>query len=74
MITQIISRVNIEKSIFLRYYYIKRSKDMGQRVTKDMMEGIIEHKYLFHCGNNYRSYELFGAHRMDGGEIGRAHV
>ena len=40
---------------------------MGQRVTKDMMEGIIEHKYLFHCGNNYRSYELFGAHRMDGG-------
>ena len=67
MITQIISRVNIEKSIFLRYYYIKRSKDMGQRVTKDMMEGIIEHKYLFHCGNNYRSYELFGAHRMDGG-------
>ena len=32
----------------------------------------MEHKYLFHQGSNYRSYEMFGAHRFkEGGYIFR---
>ncbi|MBQ6582745.1 MAG: 1,4-alpha-glucan branching protein GlgB, partial [Mogibacterium sp.] len=32
---------------------------------------IAEHKYLFHHGRNYRSYELFGAHRQEQGYLFR---
>ena len=37
-----------------------------------MIKNIMEHKYLFHQGSNYRSYEMFGAHRLkEGGYIFR---
>ncbi|MBR0373183.1 MAG: 1,4-alpha-glucan branching protein GlgB [Mogibacterium sp.] len=32
-----------------------------------MMQDISEHKYLYHLGQNYRSYEIFGAHRAEEG-------
>ena len=36
-----------------------------------MKNSISEHKYLFHHGANYRSYEFLGAHRMDGQTVFR---
>ena len=35
-----------------------------------MIQNISEHKYLFHHGANYRSYEFLGAH-MTGGAAGK---
>ena len=32
-----------------------------------MSQNISEHKYLFHHGTNYRSYEFLGAHTTEGG-------
>ena len=35
------------------------------------MQNISEHKYLFHHGANYRSYEFLGAHVIDAGVVFR---
>ena len=34
-----------------------------------MKQNIDEHKYLFHHGKNYRSYEFLGAHPAEGGGV-----
>ena len=44
-------------------------KKSGKKASKAVkpekkVPDIAEHKYLFHHGKNYRSYELFGAHRI----------
>ena len=36
-----------------------------------MIQNISQHKYLFHHGANYRSYEFLGAHAADGGYLFR---
>jgi len=36
-----------------------------------MIQNISQHKYLFHHGANYRSYEFLGAHAAEGGYLFR---
>ena len=42
----------------------KASKAAKPAKSEKKIQDIAEHKYLFHHGKNYRSYELFGAHRI----------
>ena len=54
-----------------RYFAEELTLSTIREEVMTVKKDIAEHKYLFHHGRNYRSYELFGAHRQEQGYLFR---